>query len=687
MAEKLDLGGLVPNFADFSFPLDSAEDVSVFFICLLVSLGFAFLLQLLWATYCANHRTSWLLKLIATVDEETVATHQGDLRDSARENKKREGHLWTEFDESLIEVKRGDAARLYNTLDADHFFNERTIAPEATNSRMLAAVPGFLTAVGVIGTFTGLQLGLSELNIGNDVAVADMKAGLAHVISGAKIAFMTSVWGVFLSFLFSLFEKFLTGLNRTKISKLQRKIDELFPRINAEYQLQQIANDGRESRESLQGLAEKIGEKMQESLEVVSSGIQHSLESSLEKIMAPAINKLVNETTDGNQKALESLLEAFMARFGEQGHEQRQAMEQASKNVNDALGALSSSMATFLEKLEQSQGKSAEREKDLIESISHQVAQLVTSSEDHGKKLSEYVENQLERLSENVQARERAALERDQRRQDVFIQQTNAIKASTDEIVRSSQQQINKLSNSLDERDKLLAEREQERQEAFIQQVTEVKAGTEALLKRVENSVAIQAQASRRIIEQGEKLQEGITKSVLANTEASVEMKRCAEELKASSQSMQTFGAQIQKAGNTLADAVSEAAESTNELARSNQQFKGLIDQQKQLLISGQEQFNDAITQLNTLMSLADGSFDKMKEHQESFLQGQADNVANLARQMTDLLQDYAEKANSQTAEHLGIWAKHSYDYAEKMNSAANALSTVVDEIDGKLKN
>ncbi|OWO66372.1 hypothetical protein B2J68_19900, partial [Vibrio cholerae] len=51
------------------------------------------------------------------------------------------------------------------------------------------------------------------------------------------------------------------------------------------------------SRESLQGLAEKIGEKMQESLIQATQGIQQGLESSLEKIMAPAINKLVDETS------------------------------------------------------------------------------------------------------------------------------------------------------------------------------------------------------------------------------------------------------------------------------------------------------------------------------------------------------------------------------------------------------
>jgi hypothetical protein len=172
------------------------------------------------------------------------------------------GYLWQEFNETLIEVENNDSVNLYSTLDAKYFFNNSTLAAEITESRMLAAVPGFLTAFGVIGTFVGLQLGLSELNIGNDVAVSEMKTGLAHVISGAKTAFMTSVWGVVLSVLFNFFEKFLEIIARSKISRLQVKIDQLTPRISAEFQLQQIVNDGQQSRESLQGLAEKIGDKM-----------------------------------------------------------------------------------------------------------------------------------------------------------------------------------------------------------------------------------------------------------------------------------------------------------------------------------------------------------------------------------------------------------------------------------------
>ena len=52
-------------------------------------------------------------------------------------------------------------SRLFNTIDAPHFFNTYTLARGLTENRLVAAMPGILTAIGVVGTFAGLQMGLA----------------------------------------------------------------------------------------------------------------------------------------------------------------------------------------------------------------------------------------------------------------------------------------------------------------------------------------------------------------------------------------------------------------------------------------------------------------------------------------------------------------------------------------------
>ncbi|MEN8237469.1 MAG: anti-phage ZorAB system protein ZorA, partial [Pseudomonadota bacterium] len=395
VGNKIDLTGLLPQLDSITFIPQTSDELSTIFVIILVLIFVGFILVSLYALFTSLVRISWVFKLLKGETSSSIGLNRQQLIEKATQIKHHRGHLWLDFDETLIEVERHDGIKLYNTVDANHFFNTSTLAAGITESRMLAAVPGFLTAFGVIGTFVGLQLGLSELNIGNDIAVSEMKTGVAHVISGAKIAFMTSVWGVTLSVLFNFLEKGFERIARSRIHRLQNKIDRLFPRLTAEFQLQRIANDGQQSRENLQGLAEKIGEKMQESLLEATSGIQAGLEASLKSIMAPAINKLVNETTDGNQKALENLINTFLNKIGKFGESQGEALEDAAQQINDALGSFNSIMMDYAAKMEASQNNSANREQQLIKTISQEVSLLVDHSTEQKQVLTEFVEKQL----------------------------------------------------------------------------------------------------------------------------------------------------------------------------------------------------------------------------------------------------------------------------------------------------
>jgi hypothetical protein len=638
MIDKINLRGLLPDFQSLTLSVETNEQLSAIFVCALLVTFIFFVFWSLVVCFSAYLRSRWVSKIIHKQTSSTVVSSRQGLIEKAQKRKGVEGHLWREFDETLLEVEQDGEVGLLNTLDASHFFNNSTLAPGITESRMLAAVPGFLTALGVIGTFIGLQLGLSELNIGNDVSVTEMKTGLAHVIGGAKIAFMTSVWGVALSVLFNVFEKLLAGLIRKKVHKLQNQIDRLFPRLSAEFQLQRIADDGKQSRESLQGLAEKIGDKMQESLVQATAGIQAGLEASLEKIMAPAINKLVDETSDGNQKALETLIGSFLEKFGEIGGHQKVAMESASQKVNDSLNSLSSSMEIFLSKLDQNQNNSAEREKELIGTISEQVSLLVNQSTEQGQILTDYVEKQLTGLTEKFQSRE---------------------------------------DNS--------AKREQINQALFVKQSKEVKESTEALMGRVEEGLESQFAASNALLDQGKNLQSGVEESVQANIEASSKMQKSASELKAAATEMNDFSSQINSAGNKLSGAITEAVSSTTDLAHQNKITSELIKEHRQQLIDDRAQFTEVANRLQSLVQSADSVFDKMSDHQRVFLKELEGNVSSLAAQMTTLLNNYADRANAQTAEHLDLWARHTTNYAEQMGTAYQALSNVVEDIEDKL--
>lgn len=688
--EKLDW--LLPDFINFK-ELTFESQLSAMFVAFLLLITLYFLGKSLISYFKARSRVSILNEVLKDTSADNIASKRRDLISSITDKDKDKSqpvrHIWKEFDETLIEVKAIGNVHLHNTFDASHFFNTHTLAKGVTDNRLIAAVPGFLTAVGVIGTFVGLQIGLSEMNISSEVSVEEMKAGVSAVIGGAKVAFMTSVWGVLLSVLFNFIEKSLEQSIRKKISLLQDKIDDIFPRLSPESQLQVIAHNSIESRESLQGLAEQIGIKMQESMLTATRGISEALETTLNEIMAPAINKLVDETSEGNQKALEDLLTKFMDGFGAQGNQQRAAMESASEKVNESISGMNSTMEAFISKIEASQQASGEREKELISSISLQVSQLVEQSNEQGRKMTELMETQIGNLNDAFDSSQARAKEREQDFTNNIEQQikslTEGIASQSSVLTEFVQSQMTSLNESFTKRDEQSAVISEQRNAALEKQTQAISTSTQELVSQIESSIQNHKTSSEQIIEQGKSLQQSVESSVLASAKATDSMRESATELKSAAEKMSVFGSHVRDAGNKLSGAVTEAIESTKDLANQNQSSSERMESLREQLIADTFRFKEIADQINSMIVNAGNTFDSLKSSQSDYLSQLQKNVSELSSQMTNLLADYAEQANSQTKDHLTIWADSSTQYANTMNTAARALAGVVEDIQDKV--
>ncbi|MXQ72287.1 anti-phage ZorAB system protein ZorA [Aeromonas caviae] len=126
-------------------------------------------------------RNKALRSLLDGQSRETLAYSRREILQRAQKlNANNIGHLWQEFDESL--VLSSDKKQLFNSIDAEHFFNAKTLATGLTASRLLAATPSFLVAIGVLGTFVGLTIGLEGL-VGNTAEIETLKSGINKLIS------------------------------------------------------------------------------------------------------------------------------------------------------------------------------------------------------------------------------------------------------------------------------------------------------------------------------------------------------------------------------------------------------------------------------------------------------------------------------------------------------------------------
>jgi hypothetical protein len=97
---------------------------------------------------------------------------------------------------------------------AESYFNQ-TLVQKQINVEFWKSIPGMFVGLGILGTFVGLTLGISDFNFSSSDKILD---SIETLIGGIKTAFLTSLHGISLSILFGYSEKVLfnTFGNHTK---------------------------------------------------------------------------------------------------------------------------------------------------------------------------------------------------------------------------------------------------------------------------------------------------------------------------------------------------------------------------------------------------------------------------------------------------------------------------------------
>lgn len=666
---------LLPDFTELG-NLSSAHGLSALFVLVLLLLTIVFLAFAFQKYRQSKNHIDFYENLLRDLAQEDLATKQRDLTNQAMAHQEY-GRLWKEFDETL--VRSPDGQRLFNTLDAIHFFNTTTLARGLTENRLLAAVPGFLTAIGVLGTFAGLQMGLGALELSNDVGVDVLRQGIGHMISGASIAFLTSVWGVGTSVTFNFIEKVLERGIRKRIGNLQNRIDYLYPRINAEQSLVTIADFSRSSNETLQGLAEKIGDRLQEALVQATDSIRTGLEDSLNQIMAPAIQSLVENAQTGSQQVLDNLMTRFLDGVGEAGNSQRQLMEAASKDMQTAMGELGQQMSGFLARMD-AQTRQAEEAATARQSfLEQQLRDLGDKESERQKQIGEGFQTMLGNLVHHLQEQQNVA---DARERDRTVQMQSQLEV----MVSRSNQAVEIIGEEVIRQLEMQHSRDEARQEAFSSGISQLQASHGSLLERVRELLGHQQQIFESMAGRLDALQQQYAQFAEVNSRAGSEVAKAAHDMHAVSNQMGVLAVNIRQATEILASELQKAASTTVSLAEENQIVGREMGQALEGFRSLRDTMDQVAEKLKTATESADNGFNAVHHHMETLQKTLNNHVSELEEHLARLLSDYADRVQSQTMDRMDHWNVHTNQYTTAMTSAIQSLASVVDEIENKAR-
>lgn len=621
------------------------------------------------------------------------------------------GMLWREFDESL--VSSGDQKQLFNTLDAEHFFNSRTLASGLTASRLLAAAPSFLVAIGVLGTFVGLTVGLEGL-VGTSDEIDALKGGINKLIAGAAVAFMTSVWGVAFSLALNFIEKMFERHALSAIQDLQHEIDFLYPRMPAEQSLVLIAEYGKESKEALQELHERIGDRLQETLSGMSDAMQQAMTDALNNIMAPAIQTLVSSTSQQSSQVMEKLVGNFMEGMTSVGREQGSLMQQAAADVNAAVGSMTERLNQLFSTLTDQQTRQLESAQIQSSEFEAQLERLSSSAEQRQQQLENRFAELLGGLTVQLDSQMGAAEQREQARAQRHEEQQAATLAQQQQLIgrlgQASQQQISAIAEASASQQRNLEEtigkllvslneqmtghgqqaelREQSRQQRFNEQLDSMAAQQQELLKSIAHAVQTTQQQSQQMAVQHQQLMNHLEQATAASATSSKHMESSASQLGLLSanlrQASDVLGQRLEVVTQTVENATAQNAA----LAAQLQSQASTLSQLQAALLEGAQRFEQAASE-------ARSGFGEMKQTQHEFLSGVKheftalgealrSQVQAVEKQAEEWLRSYAGEVRHQIDDRMTKWNDMSLTYADQMHRTVQAMSGILDELEAR---
>ncbi|MCW5220147.1 hypothetical protein D5041_10295 [Verminephrobacter aporrectodeae subsp. tuberculatae] len=270
-------------------------------------------------------------------------------------------HLWREYAKTLHpQRKDGDnglsrIVRWRATALADSFFSEQAVVDARLRTEYYKHVPGILTGIGIIGTFSGLIIGLSRFKVPKDLTLIQEQLG--QLMNSVRHAFYASAAAIGLAMLFTWAEKSLVAARYRQVESLRELVDSMFEGGAGEEYLERVATAAEMSatqaaqlKDSLVGdLKEILTAQMTRQIDAQaahSSQLAGAVGEAISKGLGPPMGELANVVRDvrGDQgEAVNKMLTDVLASFASQMREmfggQMTGMSELMRKASESMQA------------------------------------------------------------------------------------------------------------------------------------------------------------------------------------------------------------------------------------------------------------------------------------------------------------------------------------------------------------
>lgn len=251
-----------------------------------------------------------------------------------------------------------------NSCDLEEYINE-DLLDRVGMSFFNSGISGTLTGLGILGTFLGLSIGLGSFQ-GNDIYTISDNVG--PLLSGMKVAFHTSVYGIFFSLIFNF-------VYRSIMSDAYEKLEN-FHNAFRQFANPPVSTEDENSAAMLIYQA-NTANTMKQMLELLKGGAMEQT-AGLERIVNQFVEQMngalgVNFQKLGNQLKNTADLQMIYTNNSKDLIEAATALVEVNRNMQEAMAQTAKQQETFARQLQDQSDRLDAACREISDEVSNQL--------------------------------------------------------------------------------------------------------------------------------------------------------------------------------------------------------------------------------------------------------------------------------------------------------------------------
>ena len=350
-------------------------------------------------------------------------------------------HCWSEYRKTLHPQTKPDkfgemqVVRWRATALSQGFFTETSVVDGPLRAEFYKHLPGMLTGVGIIGTFSGLILGLQGFQVTDDAN--QVRRSLSTLIQSVGGAFLVSGIAIVLAMLVTLIEKYWINRLYAATERLCGLIDSLFYAGAGEEYLQRVADASETSATQAMQMKEVLTDLSQQQIaamnatsqqlgQSIAASLTEGLKEPLERISS-AVQTVGNSQGDAVNKMLTDVLSSFAAQmdgmFGGQ-----------LRGMNDMLQQTARTIETASQRFDQLAGRIEQAGTGATDAMAKRMEELMVQMRDRQAEADDQMAAFVDKMQQTVNQGQSDAAE-------LTLGMMKELSASTGDLVKGLQQQ------------------------------------------------------------------------------------------------------------------------------------------------------------------------------------------------------------------------------------------------------